>query len=133
MSAAQRLKDNGRTCDECGGAISRFTTKCAYLPQTDRLLCSVGGCAAAYRAQGTCTGCGSGAEQGPHTAFSDGTKWCRPCLTAAGFWPSRWVVKPHRRVFQVVRSHPHGDAVRSVAQTSAEATVLADRFNSQGG
>lgn len=55
----KRLEETNRGCDGCDNTIGRFTDKCAFDPVNNLVYCSLGGCAAEYRAGPDCLKCGA--------------------------------------------------------------------------
>lgn len=55
--AYARLDEVDRACDGCGERIGRWTKKCSYDLQSNRVYCSTGGCAEKYRQRPSCDEC----------------------------------------------------------------------------
>lgn len=56
--AYERLDDVDRKCDGCGERIGRWTGKCQYDYEMNRVYCSTGGCAESFNDRPACDECG---------------------------------------------------------------------------
>lgn len=80
--AYKRLEESGRRCDGCGVRIGRWTSKCHYDAEHDRVYCSVGGCAEKVRSAPKCAQCRKRTNPflNPVGIQVGGRIFCRDCM-----------------------------------------------------
>lgn len=125
-----RLEEVDRKCDGCGTHIGRFTSKCYFDAEANRVYCSTGGCADKIRDAPRCSACGEPLDPFSENVSSElGGAYCSDCdHKAEGEIYQVRVVRPNW--FQVVRPLPGGGVfVRSALADEDRANQLKDKFN----